>query len=247
MDDQRRLSKKTGFPLYKQVREYMLGKIESSEWPEGSMLPKEEDLCRTLQVSRITLRDAMKLLVLEGKLERIPGKGTFVSRRKLEQRMNRHFSFTRWATQNGIPHATRILRVETLKCTGHIATHLQIAEGDMVTHIERVRLGNGEPLMAEEIWVPTALCLELHLKDLANVPLHDILAKDYNIELVEAVESIEPGIANDHVRQLLHMHDPALVHSVEHTAYTLNCKVVYFAASQYRGDRVKFSFELSAT
>jgi len=247
MNDKARLSKQAGFPLYMQVTEYLQGKIESSEWQEGSKLPKEEELCRTLDVSRITLREAMKLLVLEGKLERVPGKGTFVSRRKLEQRLNRHFSFTRWATQNGIPHATRVLRAETLQCTSHIAKHLGIAEGEIVTHIERLRLGNGEPLMAEEIWVPLALCPALHLKDLVNVPLHDVLAKDYNITLVQAVESIEPRIADEHVRQLLYMHDPALVHSVEHTAYTLNSQVVYFAVMKYRGDRVKFSFELTAS
>ena len=247
MKKQKRLSKKAGFPLYVQAKEYLLGKIESSEWAEGGMLPREEDLCRTLDVSRITIREAMKLLVREGKLERIPGKGTFVSRRKLEQRLDRQFSFTRWAVLNAIEHATRILRVETLACTSHIAKHLEIGEGNLVTRIERLRLGNGEPLMAEEIWVPEALCPELHLKDLAFVPLHDVLAKDYGIELVEAIESIEPRVASDTVRQLLHMHDPALVQAVEHTAYTVDHKVVYFAVAQYRGDRVKFTFELTAS
>lgn len=147
----------------------------------------------------------MKILANDGKLERIPGKGTFVSKQKLEQKLNKFFSFTRWAQKNGIIPASRILKVETLECTSHIAKHLGIKMGEPVTRIERLRLGNNEPLMLEEMWISAILCPDLHLKDLANIPLNDILTKDYNITLIRAVESIEPKIADDYVTKLLRM------------------------------------------
>ena len=43
-------------------------------------IPKEDMLFRELQASKITIREAMKLLVNDGKVVRIPGKGTFVSK-----------------------------------------------------------------------------------------------------------------------------------------------------------------------
>ena len=238
-------SKRAGYPLYIQVKEYLEGKIESADWREGIILPKEQDLCRELNVSRITLREAMRLLVQDGKLKRIPGKGTFVSNQKLEQNLNKFFSFTRWAKQNGFRAASRILRVQVLASTSHIATHLGMITGDKVTCIERVRLGNDEPLMAEEIWVAAALCPSIHLKDLANISLNDILAGDYGITLASAVESIETKLADEHVRDLLHMQDPALLLSVEHTAYTSELRAAYFVTMKYRGDRVKFSLKLT--
>jgi GntR family transcriptional regulator len=211
------------------------------------MIPREKDLCRELRVSRITVREAMRMLVHDGKLERVQGRGTFVSARKLEQRLNKFFSFTTWAQQNGMRAESRLLRVETVPCTSPVAARLAIAAGDPVTRIERLRLGNGEPLSLEEIWVPAALCPDLHLKDLARVPLNDILARDYSVPAVRAIETIEPKTPERHVKRLLHMHEEELCLLVEYTAYTTDERIVFYNRELYRGDRIKFSIELTSS
>jgi GntR family transcriptional regulator len=241
-----RFQKKTGMPLYLQIKEHLLAKIDAGTWPEEAMIPTESELCEQYDVSKITVREAIKLLVRDGRLSRIPGKGTFISRQKIEQKLDRFFSFTRWALQNGLEPASRILKVETLPSDGHIARHLEIPEGEPVTRVERLRLGSSEPLMFEVIWVPSSLCPDLHLHDLANVPLNDILQNDYGISLVRARESIEPQTADAYVSRLLAIEKEVLLLHVEHTAYTSQGRVAYFVASSYRGDRVKFSIELKA-
>jgi GntR family transcriptional regulator len=198
-----RFEKRAGVPLYLQIKEHLLSKIDAGTWPEESMIPTESELCEQYDVSKITVREAIKLLVSDGRLSRIPGKGTFITRQKIEQKLDRFFSFTRWARQNGLEPASRILKVETLPCDVHIARHLEIAEGDPVTRVERLRLGNGEPLMLEVIWVPSRLCPDLHIHDLANVPLNDILQNDYGLSLVRALESIEPQTADAYISRLL--------------------------------------------
>jgi GntR family transcriptional regulator len=210
------------------------------------MIPREQDLCRELGVSRITVREAMRMLVQEGRLERVQGRGTFVSSRKLEQRLNKFFSFTKWALQNGIRAENRLLRVETIEARSPIAKRLGIATGDRVTRIERLRLGDGEPLSLEEIWVPATLCPDLHLKDLARVPLNDILAQDYHIPPVRALESIEPKAPDRHVKKMLDMHEEELCQFVEFTAYLQDSRVVFYNTAFYRGDRIKFSIELTS-
>ena len=242
----RKVVRKAGHPLYLQVREYIQDEIDSSRWGPGTMIPREQDLCRELKVSRITVREAMRILVHEGKLERIQGRGTFVCSRKLEQRLNKFFSFTKWAQQNGIRAESRLLRVETIECSNLIAKHLSITPGDRVTRIERLRLGDGEPLSLEEIWVPVSLCPDLHLKDLARVPLNDVLAQDYGIPAVRAIETIEPKVPDKQVKKLLHMHQEELCQFVEYTAYTNDSRIVFYNTELYRGDRIKFSIELTS-
>jgi GntR family transcriptional regulator len=210
------------------------------------MIPRERDLCGALKVSRITLREAIGMLVHEGKLERIQGRGTFVSPRKLDQRLNKFFSFSKWAEQNGIRAEARLLRVETIECNSLIAARLAITPGERVTRIERLRLGNGEPLTLEEIWVPASLCPDLHLKDLARVPLNDILAQEYGIPAVRAIETIEPKAPDRQVRKLLHMHEEELCQFVEYTAYAQDSRIVFYNTELYRGDRIKFSIELTS-
>ena len=239
--------RKTGVPLYLQIKEHLLARIDTGALPEDSMIPTESELCDEYEVSKITVREAIKILVKDGRLSRIPGKGTFVTRRKIEQQLNRFFSFTRWAKQNGLAPASRILKVESVGCDAHIAGHLRIAEGDQVTRIERLRLGNSEPLMLEIVWIPVALCPDLHIHDLSNVPLNDILQREYGLPLVKASESIEAQTADDYVSKLLAIEKEVLLLHVEHTAYTTGDRIVYFVTSSYRGDRVRFSVELKAS
>ena len=232
--------------MYLQAHDYIQEMIDSSRWASGTMIPREQDLCRDLGVSRITVREAMRILVQEGRLKRVQGRGTFVSSRKLEQRLNKFFSFTKWALQNGIRAENRLLRVETIESRSLIAKHLGIATGDRVTRIERLRLGDGVPLSLEEIWVPTALCPDLHLKDLAKIPLNDILAQDYHLPAVRAIETIEPTVPDKHVKKLLDMHEEELCQFVEYTAYLQDSRIVFYNTEFYRGDRIKFSIELTS-
>jgi DNA-binding LacI/PurR family transcriptional regulator/DNA-binding transcriptional regulator YhcF (GntR family) len=66
-------------PLYRQVREYFLEGIHNRQWKDGELLPSENQLAETLQVSRITIRHALDELVRDGLVYRIQGKGTFLS------------------------------------------------------------------------------------------------------------------------------------------------------------------------
>lgn len=242
-----KFQKKPGIPLYLQIKEHLLSRIDAGAWPEESMIPTESELCEEYGVSKITVREAIMLLVRVGRLSRIPGKGTFIPRQKIEQTLNRFFSFTRWALQNGLEPASRILKVETLPSDPHIARHLEIPEGETVTRIERLRLGNSEPLMLEVIWIPSRLCPDLHLRDLANVPLNEIIQNEFDIPLVKARESIEAQTADGCTSELLSIDTEVLLLHVEHTAFTTGCRVVYFVSSSYRGDRVKFTIDLEAS
>lgn len=65
--------------LYVQIYSIFLEKIENGEWPEGTQIPPEGELCRIYDVSKITVREAIQELVREGYLIRQQGKGTFVT------------------------------------------------------------------------------------------------------------------------------------------------------------------------
>lgn len=238
--------RKPGNPLYLQIKEDILARIEEGQWDENLKIPTEADLCEEYSVSTITIREALKLLVKDGKLYRVAGRGTFVSKLKLEQKLNSLFSITRWAKQEGLKVTTRIIKIEMQKCDSHIAHHLLIRKNEPVTRIERLRLGNNEPLMFEILWTPSHYCPDVHLQDMVNVPFHDILKNIYNIPLIKAIETIEPAMADNYIENLMGLDNKSLFLLVEHTTYTLNEKVVLFVRSFYRGDRYKFTIELKS-
>lgn len=66
-------------PLYLQLTNYLRRQIETGIWQANNRLPPEVELAAQFDVSRGTVRQAMDLLVNQGLLQRIPGKGTFVT------------------------------------------------------------------------------------------------------------------------------------------------------------------------
>ncbi|HWL53305.1 MAG TPA: GntR family transcriptional regulator [Chthoniobacteraceae bacterium] len=67
-------------PLYSQVRRTLESRLASGEFPIGSQLPPEHDLCRQYTVSRNTLRKALELMEHDGLISRSRGKGSFVKK-----------------------------------------------------------------------------------------------------------------------------------------------------------------------
>lgn len=74
-----KLDKHSSVPLYYQLKEYILEKIETGEYEPGSKIPSEMIFCEKHDLSRPTVRQAISELVAEGQLQIVKGKGTFVS------------------------------------------------------------------------------------------------------------------------------------------------------------------------
>lgn len=240
----RRILKESKIPLYHQIKGDLKARIEEGEWLPGKLIPPEKELCAEYKVSKITALEAIKSLVREGLLKRKQGKGTFVAEPKLEQSLNRFYSFTESIRQKGLKLEQRILKVEIIETDKHIAKHLGIKKGEKITEIERLRLVNGEPLYLETIMIPVKLCPNLHLKDIGSKSLNDVLRNEYKIPLIRGRECFEPVIINDYEAQMLGVKDgvPALL--LEHTTYTTKNQVVLFSKGIIRGDRCRYYTEL---
>jgi GntR family transcriptional regulator len=78
------LDRRSSVPLYYQLQELLHQQIASGRFKVGDALPSEGDLCRLFGVSRIVVRQALQVLVDDGEIVRMQGKGTFVSEPKLD-------------------------------------------------------------------------------------------------------------------------------------------------------------------
>ena len=65
--------------LYEDVANHILARIQTEQWPPGCRLPAEERLAKEFDVSRSTIREAVRSLQIAGVLRSRPGSGTFVS------------------------------------------------------------------------------------------------------------------------------------------------------------------------
>jgi GntR family transcriptional regulator of arabinose operon len=79
MSDRPHLCRNGSEPLYLQVVSYLKDRISDGTFSPASTLPSEKDLTSLLGVSRPTVRHALKILIEEGLVERVPGRGSFVT------------------------------------------------------------------------------------------------------------------------------------------------------------------------
>lgn len=137
------------------VREYLRGLLADGLAP-GDRIPSERELCDRFGVSRMTVRQAVDALVVEGVLERVQGRGTFVGQAKVDMQL-RLTSFDDEMRRRGMEPASRVLRAATVAAPPEVAQALELPLGAHVSYLHRVRLADAVPMALEENWCPEDL------------------------------------------------------------------------------------------
>ena len=138
-------------PLYIDLAGIIWERIASGEYPPGSRIPTETELEHSFEVSRITVRKAMELLVEEGAIVRRRKLGTFVSEKKKVRYLDKCMSFTQMCERNGGVAGARFLSVEMMAAWPALARDLRLDPAEeRVLCIRRLRTFNGVPVCIEE-------------------------------------------------------------------------------------------------
>jgi len=148
-------------PLYRQIADIIRDKISQGEYKVGEALPSEAQLRELFSVSRVTIRQALKLLIDNSELESVQGSGTYVKESKVNYDIYQQSSFQeKWAHLDGIAHSD-VLAFEITSASLVLAEHLDISENDKVFYVKRVRYLDDNPITVEETWMPVALFPDL--------------------------------------------------------------------------------------
>ena len=200
-------------PLYSLIASQMEELIASSRWSEGDRLPAERQLCGDFGVSRATLRQALGELEERGLITRHQGRGTFVTRPRLQLPIVGVFSIRDAMEAYGMKMSTRVVRVEVIEASRQLASDLVCLPGEKVVFIERLRLSDGEPMVLDTAHLRAELFPGLESVDLENRSLYDVLERDYGRTVAEAQETLEPVILTPRECELLEVptHTTALL------------------------------------
>ncbi|HEY4276172.1 MAG TPA: GntR family transcriptional regulator [Rhizomicrobium sp.] len=139
-------------PRYLKVRDFIAQAITHGEWSPGDAVPTEAQLANMHQVSVGTVRKAMDLLVAEGLIDRVHGKGTFVRRSGFATPLFRFFGHL---SQNGtilVPDG-RVIDRRRMNPTPEARAGLELKLGQEGVRIKRVRMRDEKIFLVEDIWV----------------------------------------------------------------------------------------------
>lgn len=131
-------------PLYYQLTELLLESIRRGDLEPGDMLPTEQQLQEQHDLSRTTVRQALRELELEGLVTRYRGRGTFVTEPKVTH--NPRLSLTDYLQQKGMNPGWRVLDAEWLAAPSEVAERLDIPAESEAYRLRRLRLADGDPI-----------------------------------------------------------------------------------------------------
>ncbi|MGT2933398.1 GntR family transcriptional regulator [Streptococcus catagoni] len=190
-------------PLYLKLVDILEIKIRETMSPNDKLL-SERELIEVYNVSRITVRQALKELESRGLIYKKQGKGTYVSNLKEPTTdLSSSYSFTEQMKKLGKVPKTEILSFGKTTVTDHLSSIFEMDKGNVAYELERLRLADERPMMFERSYIPEAIFPHLTMDLLKQKPLYDIFSDIYKETIRLAEEEFYASIALDYEADLL--------------------------------------------
>ena len=233
-----------GLSRYAALAAALRARVVAGEWPPGSALPAESLLATEHQVALGTMRRALELLVADGLVERVHGRGTFVRQGIAGASMLRFFRFD--GGSGDVPRS-RILSRHRLAAPAAVARRLGLATGEMVLRLQRLRLLADQPCLLEDLWLPLDVFAPLvddNTADWGDL-MYPMFARRCGVHVHRAVDDI--GFAALTAPQASHLGlaagHPGVV--VQRAAYDLGGRCIEWRIT--RGDAHAFHYTVTIT
>ena len=161
-------------PMYRQIADALREKISAGELKPGDALPTESSLQEAFNVSRVTVRQALKLLTEEQIVESIQGSGTYVKEERVNYDIYQLTGFYEKLADRNVDTHSEVSIFEVLKADAKLAEKLNLSHDDKVWHVKRVRFIKQKPVNLEETWMPLAMFSDLTWEVMENSKYHYI-------------------------------------------------------------------------
>lgn len=178
------------------VRVQLRQAILSGEFPLGTKLPNEEQLCDRFSVSRVTIREAVRGLIEDGYVVRRQGSGTYVRRRpSLRNSLDTNFSYTEYLEASGLQAGKQVLGARMVPADADTAEALDLEVGAQVAELRRIRTADRQPAIYSIDFLPGDIVDSVDQRDRFQGSVYRLLSDlGHPVEHGEAI--LAPALAD---------------------------------------------------
>ena len=238
------LSMDSDIPLYSQLVSIVKRNISAGTLNTGDLLPSEAELCKTFDISRSTVRQAIGALESEGLVVRKQGRGTFVAEPKVRRKTEMVYSFTSEISSMGMTPSSTLIEFEVIEPTPDIVKVLELGNSDTkVYRFTRIRNVDDEPLILETSFYPQYIYPKLTRELLQTHSFYSLL---YHIGVVpfSADDSYEAVILDEKQASLLGVEPGSCAFYHQRRTKTEDGRIYEYTRSYIRGDRVRLDVHM---
>ena len=230
-------------PLYVQIRDNLRRKILEGSYAVHERLPSENDLMNAFGVSRITIRQALRDLYNEGLVFSAQGKGTYVSKPKAVQNVQRLQGFGEAMAAQGYEATARLLSIQEHRPPKPVIAALQLLSSEDVIEVKRVRYLNREAVCVEHSYFPLDIGRRLFGLDLSG-DIFPMLENLFGIALGRADIGLDATLTDEDIQHFLGLKAGEPILRVERLTHDRGGRPIDFEYLCYRGDSFKYQFRV---
>lgn len=240
------INKYSTVPLYCQLKNIILEKIETNEYEEDSKIPSEQDLCEEYYISRPTVRQAINELTNNGQLYKLKGKGTFVSKHKSSVHIKDYSGFTDSILDSMDPENKDVLSVSSITSDEFVRLREVFnvkSERHEFAQITYVNKRNEEIFSVNTSYIPISLFPDI-AGDITNKkPSFEILRGKYPLVPCSSKSTLEVIYTDQVDAGLLQVQPGQALIEVSNVLFSKSGQAVEFIVSKYRADKCRLMFE----
>lgn len=223
------------------IKEHIINLISNEVYEPGDKLPSETSFAKQLDVSRASLREALRVLEKEGRIIKKQGIGTFVAEAvpRFEKGIEELFSVTDTIKNEGFEPGTKGLNIEKITPDKAIALKMGIEESDQILKIQRVRTADNRPVVFCIDYL-NITDYQIDIQDDFSSSLFDLLENNYNLSINYALTEIIPVSADEFLEEKLNVKKYMPLLLLKQLHYDNNDRIFLYSKNYFRSDQFQF-------
>lgn len=215
-------------------------KIENFEYKANDLLPSENQLTELYQVSRETVRKALKLLLEQGYIQKKQGKGSIVlDRRQFNFSVSGLTSFKELQELQNMQSHTVVVENKTIQAPKFLVDMGLVSATDNVIKLIRQRIVNHDVVIVDTDYINAQLVDQLPTSEMEQ-SLYRYLEEDKGLQIAYAKKevTVEPLTVFDHT----YMPEDPNTHVVvvRGQVFLEDTQFIQYTESRHRLDKFKF-------
>lgn len=226
-------------PKYVIVANRLRQQILEKEYKINEQLPQETSIAKSLNVSRITVRKALDILVNEGLIYRIQGSGTFVKDNQPGERVKSKQSLEIFDFNK---YSVKLINFGVSKPSPLVMDQMNINQFDLTYEIERLIMSGKTIIALQNIFMPVKIIQGMQMDSLMG-SIYDFIEKELDLNVDSAIRTVSSEISNDDTSRILDLSTPEPLLTVEQRSFLDNGQIFEYAYTYIRSS--KFSLHES--
>ena len=223
-------------PVYTQIVKQLKNKINSGELSPGDAIDSESTLCKEFGASRMTVRKGLAILVNEGYIYSIPGKGNFVQNPDFTKYT---VSYDEMSNSINSVDRTKLLEVNIIMPDEKLVDSLRISKNKNVIMIRRLFYTDGEPVAYDVKYLLYHRGMPIVEKEIQYATFPEMISKSTPLFAINKEILIYAQVPDEEMKRYLNVYNDLALLVVEQKMFNKENKPMGLGITYFRGDYIK--------